>query len=54
MGLAERTETAEKINLSFSLTYGFDPTQMNAETFSRYVFEMVNLEEQLISIKIQT
>ena len=54
MGLAEKTETAEKINLSFKLTYGFDPTQMNAETFSRYVFQMVNLEEQLISIKIQT
>lgn len=54
MGLAERTETAEKINRSFKLTYGFDPTQMSAETFSRYVFEMVNLEEQLISVEIQT
>jgi len=54
MGLAERTETAEKINRSFKLAYGFDPTQMNAETFSKYVFQMVNLEEQLISIKIQT
>jgi hypothetical protein len=52
MGLAERTETAEKINLSFNLPYGFDPTQMNAETFFKYVFQMVNLEEQLISIKI--
>lgn len=54
MGLAERTETAEKINSSFGLGCGFDPTQMNADTFSRYVFEMVNLEEHLISIQIPT
>jgi len=54
MGLAERTETAEKINLSFKLNHGFDPTQMNAEMLLKYVFQMVTLEEQLISVKVQT
>lgn len=54
MGLAEKTETADKINSSFKLERGFDPSEMDAKTFMRYVFEMVNLEDQLISVQVPT
>jgi hypothetical protein len=54
MGLAEKTETAEFLNSKFGLAHGFDPTEMNANSFLRYVFEMVKLEEQLISVSVPT
>jgi hypothetical protein len=55
MGLAEKNETAEKLNSKFGcLERGFDPTRMSASDFSNYIFEMVSLEEQLISVSIPT
>lgn len=54
MGLAEKTETAENSNSRFGLDHGFDPTKMTASEFSNYVFEMVRLEDQLISVPIAT
>jgi hypothetical protein len=54
MGLAEKTETAEKLNCKFGLEHGFDPTQISAGDFSNYIFEMVSLEDQLISVSIPT
>jgi hypothetical protein len=54
MGLAEKTETAEKLNSKFGLEHGFDPTQISASDFSNYIFEMVSLEDQLISVSIPT
>lgn len=52
MGLAEKTQTAELLNSKFGLANGFDPTKMNAKNFLRYIFEMVTLEEQLISVSV--
>jgi hypothetical protein len=52
MGLAEKSETAEKLNSKFGLDHGFDPTRMTASSFSDYIFEMVSLEDQLISVPI--
>jgi len=54
MGLAEKNETAERLNSKFGLEDGFDPTQMSASDFSNYIYEMVSLEEDLISISIPT
>ena len=54
MGLAEKTETAEKLNSKFGFEHGFDPTQISATDFSDYIFEMVSLEDQLISVSIPT
>lgn len=54
MGLAERTHTAETLNRRFGFAHGFDPTKMNASIFLRYVFEMVKLEDQLISVSVPT
>ena len=54
MGLAEKNETAEKLNLKFGLGRGFDPTQISAGDFSNYIYEMVCLEDQLISVSIPT
>ncbi|MFZ5681344.1 MAG: BLUF domain-containing protein [Pseudomonadota bacterium] len=54
MGLAEKTETAEKVNSNFGLDRGFDPSRMDACNFSSYILEMVTLEEQLVSVLIPT
>ena len=54
MGLAEKTETAEMLNSKYHLHQGFNPTEMNSDSFLKYVFEMVNLEEQLISVSVPT
>jgi hypothetical protein len=54
MGLAEKTETAERVNSKFGLEHGFDPTQISASDFLNYIFEMVSLEDQLISVSIPT
>ena len=50
MGLAEN----EKLNAKFGLEHGFDPTRISASDFSNYIFEMVSLEDQLISVSIPT
>ena len=52
MGLAEKSETAEKLNSSFGLEHGFDPTKMTASDFTSYVFQMVRLEDRLVSVTI--
>ncbi|MGJ5222410.1 BLUF domain-containing protein [Bradyrhizobium oligotrophicum] len=52
MGLAEKSETAEKLNSSFGLEQGFDPTKMTASDFTSYVFQMVRLEDRLVSVTI--
>ena len=52
MGLAEKSETAEKLNSSFGLDQGFDPTKMTASDFTSYVFQMVRLEDRLVSVTI--
>ena len=54
MGLAEKTETAELLNSKYELVDGFNPSAMSASTFLNYVFEMVSLENQLISTSIPT
>ena len=54
MGLAEKTETAELLNSKFGLAEGFNPSTMSASNFLNYVFEMVSLEDQLISASIPT
>ena len=54
MGLAEKNETAEKLNAKFGLEHGFDPTRISASDFANYIFEMVSLEDQLISVSIPT
>ena len=54
MGLAEKNETAEKLNAKFGLEHGFDPTRISASDFPNYIFEMVSLEDQLISVSIPT
>jgi hypothetical protein len=54
MGLAEKTETAEKINSRFGLDNGFDPTKLTASELSKYIFEMISLEDRLISVPIST
>jgi hypothetical protein len=54
MGLAEKTETAERVNSKFGLEQGFDPTQIGASDFLNYIFEMVSLEDQLISVSVPT
>ena len=54
MGLAEKNETAERLNSKFGFENGFDPTQISASDFSNYIYEMVSLEEELISISIPT
>ncbi|CEG09097.1 Sensors of blue-light using FAD [Afipia felis] len=54
MGLAEKTETAEKLNSKFGLDNGFDPTKMTASELSNYVFEMISLEDHLITVPIST
>ena len=54
MGLAEKSETAERLNSKFGLEHGFDPTQITASNFSNYIYEMVSLEDQLISVSIPT
>ena len=51
--MAEKNETAEKLNAKFGLEHGFDPTR-SASDFSNYIFEMVSLEDQLISVSIPT
>jgi len=53
MGLAEKNETAERLNSKFGLEH-FDPTQISASDFSNYIYEMVSFEEELISISIPT
>jgi Sensors of blue-light using FAD len=54
MGLAEKNETAEKLNFQFGFQRGFDPTQISANEFLKYILEMVSLEDQLISVSIPT
>jgi hypothetical protein len=54
MGLAEQTRTAELLNRKFGFARGFDPTAMNANSFVKYVFEMVQLEDRLISVSVPT
>lgn len=54
MGLAEKNETAEKLNLQFGFERGFDPTRMSANEFLKYILEMVSLEDQLVSVSIPT
>lgn len=54
MGLAEKTETAELLNSKYGLVEGFKPSAMSANDFLNYVFEMVSLEDQLISVSIPT
>ena len=54
MGLAEKNETAEKLNAKFGLEHGFDPTRISASDFSNYIFEMVSLENQVIYVSILT
>ena len=54
MGLAEKNETAEKLNSKFGLEHGFDPTKISTSDFSNYIYEMVSLEDQLISVSIPT
>jgi hypothetical protein len=54
MGLAEKTETAERLNSKFGHADGFNPSTMSASNFLDYVFEMVSLEDQLISASIPT
>ena len=53
MGLAEKTETAERLNSKYGLE-GFNPSAMSANEFLNYVFEMVSLENQLVSVSIPT
>jgi hypothetical protein len=52
MGLAEQTQTAETLNRKFGFAHGFNPTEMNADSFLTYVFEMVKLEDRLISVSV--
>lgn len=54
IGLAEKNETAEKLNAKFGLEHGFDPTRISASDFSNYIFEMVSLENQVIYVSILT
>lgn len=54
MGLAEKNETAEKLNSKYGFVHGFDPTQTSASEFSNYIFEMVSLEDHLISVSVPT
>ena len=54
MGLAEKSETAELLNSKYGLVDGFNPGAMSASNFLNYVFEMVSLENQLISSSIPT
>ena len=54
MGLAEKSETADKLNAKFGLVRGFDPSSLSAPHFLQYVFEMVSLEEKLISVAVPT
>ena len=54
MGLAEKNETAEKLNSKFGFKRGFDPTQIRANEFVNYIFEMVSTEDHLISVSIPT
>lgn len=54
MGLAEKTETAELLNSKYGLVEGFNPSAMSANSFVNYLFEMVSLESQMISISIPT
>jgi hypothetical protein len=54
MGLAEKNETAERLNSKFGFEQGFDPTQISASDFSNYIFEMVSLENRLISVSVPT
>ena len=52
MGLAEKNETAETLNAKFGFERGVDPTQISGSDFSNYFYEMVSLEDQLISVSI--
>ncbi len=52
MGLAEKTETAERLNFKYGFVNGFNPSRMSASNFLYYVYEMVSLENQLISASI--
>jgi len=54
MGLAEKTETAELLNSKYGLVEGFNPGAMSADDFLNYVFEMISLENQLVSVSIPT
>jgi hypothetical protein len=54
MGLAEKNETAEKLNSKFGFARRFDPTQITAKDFVKYILEMVSLENELISVSIPT
>ena len=54
MGLAEKTETAELLNSKYGFAEGFNPSAMTADYFLNYVFEMVSLENKLISVFIPT
>lgn len=54
MGFAEKTETAELLNSKYGLGEGFNPSAMSASNFLNYVFEMVSLENRLISTSIPT
>ena len=54
MGLAEKNETAEKLNTKFGFEHGFDPTRISAADFSNYILQMVSLEDRLISVSIPT
>lgn len=54
MGLAHKTETAERLNSKFGLLGGFNPSSMEASRFLQYVYEMVDTEEQLISVSVST
>lgn len=54
MGLAEKTETAEALNAKYGLTEGFNPSAISAPEFLNYLFEMVSLENELISVSIPT
>jgi len=52
MGLAEKNDTAEKLNAKFGFERGFDPTRLSADVFLKYILEMVTLEDQLISVSV--
>lgn len=52
MGLAEKNDTAEKLNAKFGFEKAFDPTRLSADFFLKYILEMVTLEDQLISVSV--
>jgi hypothetical protein len=54
MGQAHSTSTAERLNAEYGFDDGFNPSNLTAERFTAYVFEMVSAEEKLIKVAIPT